>query len=57
MHVHELSGPMQATVFEYRKNKHKYEQYHELVVDLYHEELKMWINENKIIDLNLRCVK
>lgn len=55
--MYELSGCIQATVLEYRKNKHKYEQYHELVVDLYHEELRMWINENKIIDLNLRSVR
>lgn len=54
MHGLELHGELQKVVIEYRQNKDKYERYHEMLTDLYREELEHWINENQVINLRLK---
>ena len=66
MHGLELSGDLQKAVLEYRSSRQKlalddtrgleelYSRYHEMVVDLYREDLEEWINENLVINLMLK---
>lgn len=67
-HVHglELSGELQEAVLEYRRNRQKltkedteghsalFEKYHEFLTDIYKEDLEHWINENRVLDINLK---
>ena len=66
IHGLELSGDLQKAVIEYRQSKQKldskdkegleelFNRYHEMIVDLYREDLEFWINQNLVINLTLK---
>ena len=67
MHALELYGEIQVSVIEYRQARKKlieekregeveelFERYHEMLIDLYRENLEHWINENVTINFHLK---
>jgi hypothetical protein len=62
----ELHGDIQTAVLDYRRTRQDipkeeseavlrhYEGYHNMLTEIYREELEHWINENEIIQMSLK---